>query len=105
MDRSSIKPENIEEIQSDNLYEQPFYFENISMEGANDVLETVKREGAFLVRRRMTGDTLNQPYAISFYSNAKVHHSRIFRDKDGRYSLKNTNDSSSKVSSFKRISK
>lgn len=101
-----MKSEKIEEIRSEDLYEQPFYFENISMEGANDVLETIKKEGAFLIRRRMTGDTLNQPYAISFYSNAKVHHSRIFRDKNGRYSLKNSNESNSKVNTFiRRISK
>ena len=55
------------------------------------------KEGAFLIRKRTTGDIRNQPYALSYFFDSKVHHTRINRDLNGQYTLEESKDQKAKI--------
>ena len=57
----------------------------------------LEKEGAFLIRKRTTGDTLNQPYALSYYFESKIHHTRINREPNGQFTLEESKDQKTKI--------
>ena len=56
-----------------------------------------KKEGAFLIRKRTTGDILNQPYALSYYFESKIHHTRINHETNGQFTLEESKDQKPKI--------
>ena len=80
-----------------DLISQPYYFDTISIENANEMLKALKKEGAFLIRKRTTGDIQTQPYALTVFYDNKIHHIRINRDSNGLFCcVKDVNDTKTK---------
>lgn len=106
----------IYEIDENYLDSEPYYFSDISIEKAAEILFAVNKvfhlcyfnvfikfyfklnnqEGAFLIRKRSTGFTPNLPYSLSVFYDKRVHHTRIRFDSNGQY-LTETKDQNPKV--------
>lgn len=86
-----------------NLEEEPYFFNDISIEKAAEILFNLKKEGAFLIRKRSVGYTPSLPYSLSVYYDQKVHHTRIKCDKDGRYLTETRDQNPKKFSSIPEL--
>lgn len=76
------------DLDEEELKNQPYYFDDLSTEEAEALLrDRIRKEGAFLVRRRKKDDFATKPYAISVYYDSSMHHYRIKRYDNGKFSI------------------